>query len=301
MVWSMRGLVRTLFYILESTKPKQTALMLLTMLGAYAAGYVISGSEDFSLAFLLALLAMGYLAVGGTTLLNMYFDVDIDSIMMRTMNRPLPSRKLDKNIALICGVLMVLSSLVIAWNINIYVLATIVVGFVFDILGYTILLKRRSPFSIFAGAVAGSMPALGGWAAATGSLNVPAFLLASLVFLWQPLHVWFLSYFYSEDYMRAGIPSLPLIVKPTAFGSVVLTFLALFVLAVAMFVLVTGYGVVALFVSFFGSLRVSQMILKFIENSERTLAWKIFKLATPLLALTFILISLEAAVRFWLF
>ncbi|MEM1873459.1 MAG: heme o synthase [Acidilobaceae archaeon] len=284
-------------HIFESTKPKQTFLLLLTMLGAYATGYVYLGSSNFSPSFLIALLLMGYLAVGGTTLLNMYFDVDIDSVMERTKGRPLPSKKLDKRVALACGTLMVITSLAIAWDINVYVFAAVLAGFAFDIFGYTLLMKRRSPLSIFVGAVAGSMPALGGWAAATGSLEAPAFLLASLVFLWQPLHVWFLSFFYSEDYRRARVPTLPLVVEPQVFGLIVIVFLVAFVAATGLFVALTGYGIVAFIVCLLGSLRASLMVLKFINEPEKSLAWRIFKFATPLLASVFLLIPFEAIAR----
>lgn len=293
------NILKTSREIFEATKPRQTALLLLTMLGAFLTGYFYHHGDSSSLSWglMLKLIVMGYLAVGGTTLLNMYLDVDIDSVMGRTRSRPLPSGRLDKRVALVTGVCMVMSSLVLAWTINPYVLASVFAGFAFDIFGYTMLLKRRSSLSIFVGAIAGSMPALGGWAAGAGGLSAPAFILASLVFLWQPIHVWFLSYFYSEDYKRAGVPSLPLVVEPRVFGGIVLVFVALYVSAVILFMALTGYGVVAALLTLAGSLRASWMIVNFIRRPDRTAAWRIFKFATPLLASAFLLIPLEVIAR----
>jgi len=84
-------------------------------------------------------------------------------------------------------------------------------GFFFDIIVYTVWLKRRSPYSILLGGIAGAVPSLAGWVAA-GKISLEAILISLIVLLWIPAHIWYLAYVYEEDYRRAGIPTLPLVI-----------------------------------------------------------------------------------------
>jgi len=198
-------------------KPRQTALLVVSMYTSF----ILGGGINYSLEMHLLVVTLGYIAISSVTAINMYFDRDIDAVMPRTMERPLASGRLNPNAVLAASISLLVASLALASiYINMYYSIAIAIGFMFDIVAYTILLKRKTPLSIVAGAVAGGAPSLGGWAAATGTIDVNALLLSLLVVVWVPAHIWFLATFYREDYRRASVPMLPAVADPnvTAMG-----------------------------------------------------------------------------------
>jgi Polyprenyltransferase (cytochrome oxidase assembly factor) len=202
-------LLRKAAYVLEMTKPPQLALLAFTAFASYfAAGGPLSAVK----LGLLAVTSFG--AIGGVTALNMALEVDLDSMMTRTSKRPVPSGRLTRREALIGSLVLIAIGFATAALINWLVLLTCVLALIFDIPIYTVLLKRRSPLNIIAGGVAGVMPTLGGWAAATGSIGLPAILLALAVFLWIPMHIWFIVYYHIDDYRRAKVPMYPVVAPP---------------------------------------------------------------------------------------
>jgi len=150
-------------------------------------------------------------AVAGTTAVNMYFDRDIDAAMRRTSDRPLPRGEIDPpHKAVILGIALFGLGVLISLQLN----ALVAGGFAFDIFVYTLATKRRTPWSVIFGSVAGAAPALAGWAAATGALGLGGLLFAALVMLWIPEHIWTLATYYADDYARAGVPMLPVVWGP---------------------------------------------------------------------------------------
>lgn len=198
------GKVRDLF---ELFKVKQTLMLVFTGVFAY-----IAGSRGNINPFVMLLISLSiFLAASGSTGLNMVLDADIDALMRRTRNRPLPAGRMAKREAVLVSTPALVAGLLLAAAINLYAFAAGLIGFLFDILVYTVLLKRRSPWSVAVGCIAGGMPALGGWAAATGGFGAGGLLLMLLVALWSWAHIWTIATYYSEDYRQAGVPMLPVV------------------------------------------------------------------------------------------
>lgn len=155
------------------------------------------------------------MAVAGTTAVNMYFDRDIDAAMRRTSGRPLPSGEIDPpHRAVALGLALFALGVLTSLKLNALVAGVVAMGFAFDIFVYTVAMKRRTPWSVIFGGVAGAAPALAGWAAATGTLGLGGLLFAALVMLWIPEHIWTLATHYADDYARAGVPMLPVVWGP---------------------------------------------------------------------------------------
>jgi protoheme IX farnesyltransferase len=184
----------------------QTGLLLLTALAGYLSASQLSGEwwAPFGLAGSL------FLAISGGTVLNMGFDRDIDAQMARTCRRPLVIGQVSPRTVWWLGA--VLSALGLAWALVLSPLFAVLVavGLFFEIVVYTIWLKRRTAWSILLGGVAGGMPILAGRALATGSVDRIGLLLAAAVVFWVPTHNLTLSMRHLDDYRRAGLPTFPL-------------------------------------------------------------------------------------------
>ncbi|MBB5073522.1 protoheme IX farnesyltransferase [Bartonella callosciuri] len=159
----------------------------------------------------------GFLAIfciaiggGGAGALNMWYDADIDAVMERTKNRPIPTGKISPRKAFVFGmVLSMLSVLIMGSFINWFAAFLLAFTIFFYIVVYTIWLKRRTPQNIVIGGASGAFPPMIGWAAATGTVNIESFLLFLIIFMWTPPHFWSLSLFSSLDYDAADIPMMP--------------------------------------------------------------------------------------------
>jgi protoheme IX farnesyltransferase len=278
---------KTLAFI-ELTKPRQAALLMLTMYGAY-----IATGAPLDPLMLVKLSILGFTGIGGVTALNMYFDYDLDSMMRRTSRRPLPSGRLSLGESLFGVTLMLVLAVFVASTVNEYVLFAILAGLYFDIIGYTELTKRFTALNIVVGSIAGSMPALGGWAAGAGAITLPGVLLALVVYAWQPLHVWFLAYFLEEDYRRANVPMAPFNYNARVFSALTIAHLAIMALSVWLFAYITSRGYVAALISTLFILLASIRVAYFVGSPSKAEALRIFKFATPTLAIVFVLVPLE--------
>jgi heme o synthase len=154
----------------------------------------------------------GALAAGSANALNCYIDRDIDEIMRRTRARPLVKHTVSPRSALIFGlILAVISVTMFAVTTNLLAAGLTFGAIFYYVVIYTILLKRHTSQSTLWGGACGAAPVVIAWAAATGSLSWPAWLLFGVVFFWQPPHFWALAIKYREDYRSAGIPMLPVV------------------------------------------------------------------------------------------
>jgi protoheme IX farnesyltransferase len=154
----------------------------------------------------------GALAAGSANALNCYIDRDIDEIMRRTSSRPLVRNTVSPRSALIFGVLLgVVSVGLFAATTNLLAAGLTLAAILYYVVIYTMLLKRHTSQSTLWGGACGAAPVVIAWAAATGRLSWPAWLLFGVVFFWQPPHFWALAIKYREDYRRAGIPMLPVV------------------------------------------------------------------------------------------
>ena len=151
-------------------------------------------------------------AAGAAGALNMWFDRDIDAIMRRTANRPIPGGRIEAPDVLGFGIFLALASVILMYlATNFAAAAWLTVSILFYVVVYTMWLKRRTPQNIVIGGAAGAFPPVIGWVAATGSLDVLPVLMFAIIFFWTPPHFWALSLYASADYERAGVPMLPVV------------------------------------------------------------------------------------------
>jgi protoheme IX farnesyltransferase len=151
-------------------------------------------------------------AAGASGAINMWYERDIDALMERTKNRPLPAGRVAPGDALGFGVILAIGSvalMALALNVVAGVLLAITIAFYVFI--YTIWLKRRTPQNIVIGGAAGAFPPIVGWAAVTGQIGFPALALFALIFFWTPPHFWALSLYRTGDYAKASVPMLPVV------------------------------------------------------------------------------------------
>jgi len=162
----------------------------------------------------LAFTAVLCIAVGAGACgaINMWYDRDIDALMRRTRNRPIPAGRIAPGEALGFGItLAVASVIVMGLAINLTAAALLALSIGFYVFVYTMWLKRRTPQNIVIGGAAGAFPAVIGWAAVTGSVDLVPLILFAIVFFWTPPHFWSLALWANDDYRRANVPMLPVV------------------------------------------------------------------------------------------
>ncbi|MFN4319077.1 MAG: heme o synthase [Aquificaceae bacterium] len=188
------------------TKPGIVLLVLITTLtGMY---FAQRGFPNPWLVFW-TLLGTG-LASAGSAVLNQFFDRDIDALMNRTKDRPLPAGSVNPKNAFIFGsFLLVLSAFILLFEVNLLTFFFVALASFFYVVVYTLALKRKSPLATEIGGISGSLPPVIGYAAVKGEVGVEALILFLIMFMWQPPHFWVLAIKYSEDYKGANIPTLP--------------------------------------------------------------------------------------------
>ncbi len=160
----------------------------------------------------LAAIAILCIAVGAGAAgaINMWYERDVDAVMVRTRDRPIPAGRMEPAEALGFGIVLSIGSvMVMALAVNLVAAALLALSIGFYVFVYTMWLKRRTPQNIVIGGAAGAFPPMIGWAAVTGDVSVASLVLFAIIFMWTPPHFWALALFRSDDYARAGIPMLP--------------------------------------------------------------------------------------------
>ncbi|MEX2275668.1 MAG: heme o synthase [Actinomycetota bacterium] len=195
----------------QLTKPRIIVLLLITTVPAM----ILAQRGMPSPWLILATLIGGAIAAGSANSINCYLDRDIDEIMKRTRRRPLPAHRVTPQAALTFGfVLGAISFLFLGITTNVLAASLALSAIAFYVFVYTMWLKRTSTQNIVIGGAAGAAPALVGWAAVTGAVGLPAWILFAIVFVWTPPHFWALAMKYSGDYAAAGVPMLPSVRGP---------------------------------------------------------------------------------------
>jgi protoheme IX farnesyltransferase len=150
------------------------------------------------------------IGAGGSGALNMWYDSDIDAVMSRTANRPIPAGRVSREEALTLGLICSGFSVMILGLATNWVAAGLLAFTIFFYaVIYTMWLKRSTPQNIVIGGAAGAFPPMIGWAAVTGDITLPSIVLFLIIFLWTPPHFWALALYKQGDYGAAGIPMLP--------------------------------------------------------------------------------------------
>ena len=193
---------------LALTKPKIISLLLVTAAG----GMFLAEQGIPSLVTLALVWVGGALASGGANAVNHFLDRDIDRDMRRTQGRPVAGARVAPRYALAFGVaLNVVAFALLATTVNLLAAGLTLCATLFYVFVYTLWLKRTTPNNIVIGGAAGAIPPMVGWAAVTGSLDLPAVYLFAIVFFWTPPHFWALSLLIQTDYERARVPMLPVV------------------------------------------------------------------------------------------
>ena len=188
-------------------KPRVMSLVVFT---GWVGLYLAPGHLNPVLAFT-AVLCIA-VAAGASGAINMWYEHDIDAMMERTRNRPLPAGRMAPGDALGFGIVLAAGAVLLmglALNVVAALLLALTIGFYVFV--YTVWLKRRTPQNIVIGGAAGAFPPLVGWAAATGQVAIPALALFALIFFWTPPHFWALSLYRAGDYAKAGVPMMPVV------------------------------------------------------------------------------------------
>ncbi|HEV7728354.1 MAG TPA: heme o synthase [Modestobacter sp.] len=197
------------------TKPRIIELLLVTTLPAM----LLAAGGWPSTRLVVATLVGGTLAAGAANVFNCYVDRDIDQLMHRTENRPLPTGAVTPRAALVFGiVLTVVSITLLALTTTLLAAVLAAAAIFYYAVLYTMVFKRRTRRSTEFGGVPGAAPVLIGWAAVTGSLAWPAVVFFGVVFCWQMPHFWALAMRFRDDYARADVPMLPVVTSARSVG-----------------------------------------------------------------------------------
>ena len=229
----------------ELLKPRVMSLVIFTAL----VGMVCAPGQLHPVLAVIALLCIA-VGAGASAALNMWYDADIDALMARTVRRPIPDGRIEPNEALVFGlVLSATSVVVLAVTVSWFASALLAVTIVYYVVFYTMWLKRRTVQNIVIGGAAGAFPPMIGYAAVTNSITIDSVLMFTIIFLWTPPHFWALALNRSGDYARAGVPMLPVVSGPDATRLQILLY-SLVMAPVGVLPVVTGlggigYGVVA--------------------------------------------------------
>lgn len=273
-------------------------LITLLLLATTWAGMVVAAGRLPSASLAFWTLLGGALTASGASALNQFIDRDLDARMTRTRLRPLPDGRLTPNQALRFGLLLILLGvLALALFVNPLSALLAATGAVYYVGGYSLYLKRATPQNIVIGGGAGAIPPLVGWAAATGSLTMPALFLFAIVFFWTPPHFWALSLTRRQEYARAAIPMLPVVYGDQAarwhifLYSIQLVALTLLLPGIGLtnslfFVAAAGLGAIFLFHAW-GLLR----------SGGRQRAWALYRYSSVYLALIFAAMVVDVLVR----
>lgn len=217
------------------TKPSQSGLLLSTGL----AGYMSARCPIFSMPTILGLSGSLFLAIAGSTMLNMWWDRDIDTKMGRTQKRPTSSGQVTEREVLLLG--LILSVIGVGWAVAMNPLYGLVVfaGLFFDVVVYSMWLKRRTAWSIVWGGISGAMPILAGRALGLGSLDWIGLTLALGVLFWIPTHTLTFSMKFEKDYAAACVPTFP-----STYGlRVTRATIAISSVLAALAMVIAGYGI----------------------------------------------------------
>ncbi|CAN5322733.1 heme o synthase [soil metagenome] len=277
----------------ELTKPKIWYLLVFT---AFASALTASLLFNVYVPPLTWILIIGGVAAGSAAAdtLTSYNDRDIDAIMERTKARPIPSGRISPKNALMFGLILAVISLVFAWLINIWAFALMIFGLFDNIIVYSKWLKRRSQTNIILGGFSGGAPALIGYVAVTTQNIEIGLVMAGLVFLWIPTHIWSLALHVKKDYTKARVPMLPVIsgekrsvriIAGTTLMMVVFSILPFFFGQFGLIYLITA--------SIFGVVTVLLSIWLLIKPSEKA-SWTVFKFSSPYLTALFIAFMVDA-------
>ena len=290
--------------ILEISKPRIVVLLVITAVTSmYAASKLVPGVPELDYWSYLHIIVAGALASAGSSALNHYYDKDIDPKMTRTSTRPIPSGRMAASNVLIYGLVVSCISVIYGFFLlNAVSAFFIAVGIFSYVIIYTVWLKRRNVSNIVIGGIAGSAAAWAGWSAATGSMDLLGFLVGFLVFVWTPSHFWCLAMKLKDEYTKAEVPMLPVVIGMHKTSKFILgNTLILIPYSLILSFIPDGMGLVYTVIAIVSGALMLVYHYKLTKNPTSEFAWKAYKVTAPYLTIIFVAVALDAAFHIPLF
>ncbi len=286
--------------IVEISKPRIIVLLVITAVTSMYAASKLVGPELDTLS-LLHIIVAGTLASAGSSALNHYYDRDIDTKMTRTSKRPIPSGRMSASQVLIYGLVVSCISVIYGYfALNPLSAFFIALGIFVYVIIYTAWLKRLNSSNIVIGGIAGSAAAWAGWSAATGSMDLLGFLIGFLVFVWTPSHFWCLAMKIKDEYAKAEVPMLPVVIGMQKTSKFILGN-TLILIPYSLMISAFGMGLIYTIIAAAAGGLMLAYHYKLTKNPTSEFAWKAYKVTAPYLTIIFVAIALDAAFNIPLF
>ena len=281
---------------IELMKPRVMSLVVFTTV----VGMLMAPAMPNPLLMVIAIIAIAA-GAGASGAINQWYDRDIDAIMKRTQNRPIPAGKVVPEEALALGIIISMLSVLVLWAaVGVAAAALLAFTIFFYAVVYSVWLKRSTPQNIVIGGASGAFPPAIGWLAAGGGFTLEPLILFSIIFIWTPPHFWALALVKNDDYTRAGIPMMPVVAGARSTKTQILIYsIALSVIAVTpSFIGMSSvyYGLVAgglsvIFINYAVALKKAD------AASSDAKAMALFKFSILYLFLVFLALGIDGAVQ----
>jgi protoheme IX farnesyltransferase len=284
-----RGNQHQFWNLLELSKPR--IVFLITFSGAASILSASKFTEPIT-PFLIAVLSFS-LGSAGCNALTCYLDRDIDAVMERTKNRPIPQGRTTPRQALAFGAVMTIVGLSSSWLLGPIIFVMGLLGVLDNVVVYSLISKRRTTANIILGSFSGAAPVLIGFFLAKGTIDLMGLIIASLVVLWIPNHIWSLALYYAEDYRKAGVPMLSSVLDMKKAARCIVSTVFLLV-AFSIFPFVLGFlGRTYLLISLPFTIMLTAGNVWLALRPSRKLAWRMFKISSPYLFILFFAMMID--------
>ena len=277
----------------ELTKPKIWYLLVFTAFGSALTASLLFNIPITPLTWMLLLGGVAAGSAAADTITG-YNDRDIDAIMDRTKDRPIPSGRISPRNALIFGIILTAIALIFSWLINLWVFLLMLFGLFDNIIVYSKWLKRRNQANIILGGFSGGVPALIGYVTVTTQNLEIGLVMAGLVFFWIPTHIWSLALHVRKDYQKAKIPMLPVVCEEkTAVRIIAGTTLIMVLFSILPFFFNQFGQIYLITATLFGSIMMGLSLWLLLKPTEKA-SWTVFKFSSPYLTAVFIAFMVDA-------
>ncbi len=277
----------------ELTKPKIWYLLVFTAFGSALTASLLFNIPITPLTWMLLLGGVAAGSAAADTITG-YNDRDIDAIMDRTKDRPIPSGRISPRNALIFGLILTAIALIFSWLINLWVFLLMLFGLFDNIIVYSKWLKRRNQANIILGGFSGGVPALIGYVTVTTQNLEIGLVMAGLVFFWIPTHIWSLALHVRKDYQKAKIPMLPVVCEEKRAVRVIAGTTLIMVLFSILPFFFNQFGQIYLITAtLFGAIMMGLSLWLLLKPTEKA-SWTVFKFSSPYLTAVFIAFMVDA-------
>jgi protoheme IX farnesyltransferase len=277
----------------ELTKPKIWYLLVFTAFGSALTASLLFNIPITPLTWILLLGGVAAGSAAADTITG-YNDRDIDAIMDRTKDRPIPSGRISPRNALIFGLILTAIALIFSWLINLWVFLLMLFGLFDNIIVYSKWLKRRNQANIILGGFSGGVPALIGYVTVTTQNLEIGLIMAGLVFFWIPTHIWSLALHVRKDYQKAKIPMLPVVCEEKRAVRIIAGTTLIMVLFSILPFFFNQFGQIYLITAtLFGAIMMGLSLWLLLKPTENA-SWTVFKFSSPYLTAVFIAFMVDA-------